>query len=120
MKQLKAVFHAGTEGGSVAILYNGKHYSYSTNEMVFLDLLPGEFKKEELRRVSLKFDTFEEAFLSMLGRYRIFHFFPQHIEPAFLAFIETQFLKFKAENLDGSVRGFYKWEEVFELGFVED
>ena len=56
----------------------------------------------------------------MLGRYRIFHFFPQHIEPAFLAFIETQFLKFKAENLDGSVRGFYKWEEVFELGFVED
>jgi hypothetical protein len=56
------ILEFGGDGGSVKLIKIEKDYYFTTNESVFMDLLPGEFEADELVSTSGPFDNFDLAF----------------------------------------------------------
>jgi hypothetical protein len=108
------ILEAGSEGGSIALIYDGRFYSYLSDETSMLDILPGEFEEKELKRVSVKFSTFGEAIQSMLNRYPIFNLHPLKVHSEYIGQVQSLYNQFKSDNKEHNDFGIDKWDEFLK------
>jgi len=111
--QIQIILEAGADGESIELSFDGRHYSYLSDETTMLDLLPGEYKRGELKKISLKFSTFEEAFERLMARYPIFHLYPIKLNPFYASRVEAYFMKYKLIDTRHKEWGFANCEDIF-------
>ena len=82
-KQNNIILEFGGDGGSIKLVKIEKDYYFTTNESIWMDLLPDEFTKDELVSTSGPFDNFDLAFEMMRKKYNVFGFYPVSVNPDF-------------------------------------
>lgn len=108
------ILEAGSEGGSIALIFDGQFYSYLSDETSMLDILPGEFEEKELKKVSVKFSTFGEAIQSMLNKYPIFNLHPLKVHSNYIVQVQSEYDKIKSSNKEHNDFEIDKWDEFLK------
>jgi hypothetical protein len=107
------VLEFGGEGGSIKLVKIEKDYYFTTNESVWMDLLPDEFTEDELVSTSEPFDNFDLAFEMMKKKYNVFWLYPLHVNPDFKDIILKYFHEYLNYTIE-SERGHHidDWKRI--------
>lgn len=89
MGKAEIILEAGADGGSVKLLRIGNVFVHSSNEELFLDLLPDDVSEEMVHSFSGVFPDFKSAFEDLLNSYNIFMLYPLSIQKDFKTIIRS-------------------------------
>ncbi|HSO85520.1 MAG TPA: endonuclease/exonuclease/phosphatase family protein [Draconibacterium sp.] len=112
-KRSMIVLEAGTEGGSVQLLFENNQFSYFTNESALADFFDDP-EDMVFTRMSHQFNTFDLAMKSLMNRYQIFSLYPLEVNPEFSGQIIGYYKKFISENGENTW-GRQNWDEILQL-----
>ena len=113
MNKYETILIVGNENNSLSITYDGSDYFYYTDKFTDSELSQRVSEPTHLKTRALRFNSFEEAFHSMLNKYDVFNLFPGSIHPDYFELARSLFdmKKASAERIDN--KALRMWEMFF-------